>query len=408
MKYYFLALASLIVICVGCSAIGDGQQFVHKHEYVAPPAHMMAHPGPMVDGPGPGVLPMFSQPQQGTAFETHTTQVLFAGPEGMHIGWQVPTGFAEKQLIAPRLYNFQQGNTYRLKLSNIEGRAEGFVVYPTLEIYPSHPTTDSYLSHSAVPIEITDEDLDQIQSNNLVTKVIYLPDPRFQELAIAGVETLVSTRLDPGVDPVAQADRQGTIMAVIRMGNMDLEMPVEGAGAGVTPSGMIQQASYERIDGAAGQYVPPMPIATSQRGAMMVPGPMIMGSAPPGPGLPAVNPISGVGGTPQWGMPITATPIGLPGPPHLPYGGPAGLRSHTVINRTKMDLGEPVDHLVLDVEHKPGIKLPHPTKYIKYTETHPIYHENEVAYPNWAIPGAGGSAPAMPEGSMPATEAPAP
>lgn len=31
-------------------------------------------------------------------------------------------------------------------------------------------------------------------------------------------------------------------------------------------------------------------------------------------------------------MPATGTPIGLPGPPHLPYGGPAGLESHQVRN----------------------------------------------------------------------------
>ncbi len=31
-------------------------------------------------------------------------------------------------------------------------------------------------------------------------------------------------------------------------------------------------------------------------------------------------------------MPATGTPIGLPGPPHLPYGDPAGLKSHQVRN----------------------------------------------------------------------------
>lgn len=32
------------------------------------------------------------------------------------------------------------------------------------------------------------------------------------------------------------------------------------------------------------------------------------------------------------GMPATGTPIGVPAPPHLPYGGPAGLKSHQVLN----------------------------------------------------------------------------
>src|SRR4029079_8286591 len=90
---------------------------------------------------------------------------------------------------------------------------------------PAHPTTFAYLAHSCVPIELTAEDLDQIASTNYITKVIYIPSPAFQELAIAGVETIVSTRLDPGDEPVARAERQGTILAVLRAGNIDLEMP---------------------------------------------------------------------------------------------------------------------------------------------------------------------------------------
>ena len=56
------------------------------------------------------------------------------------------------------------------------------------------------------------DDFNQILSGNFVTKVIYLPDPEFQELAVAGVETLVSTRLEPGIDPIAEADRRGVIL----------------------------------------------------------------------------------------------------------------------------------------------------------------------------------------------------
>ena len=70
-------------------------------------------------------------------------------------------------------------------------------------------------------------------SGNFVTKVIYLPDPEFQELALAGVETLVSTRLEPGVDPIVEATRRGAILAIVRLGNKDLQTsrcPPSGAG----------------------------------------------------------------------------------------------------------------------------------------------------------------------------------
>jgi hypothetical protein len=387
MKYYLFALATLVVVCVGCAY--DGQQTFPRHDaYVAPPANMMVRPGPMVDGPGPGVLPMLASPAANVA-ALKTTQVRFVGPNGMAVGWIVPGGFAENQLVTPARYNFPQNATYRLKLANIPDR-EGLALYPTLQVYPADPNTDAYLSHNSVPIEVTVEDLDQVESNNFVTKVIYLPDPRYQDLAIPGVETLVSTRLDPGVDPVAEAARRGTIMAVLRMGNADLEVagPPRPAGPGMP----IEQTSYSVADGAAGQFQPPLPIASIEGGSIGVPSPMIMG-ANSLPGRPAMHPVAGVGPVPSWGDPITGTPIGLPGPPHLPYGGPAGLQSHTVRNLTHVDVGQPVDHMLIDVKHEPGISLPKPVKYVYYEEEHPELNPEEINYGGAAMGAEGGYCP---------------
>jgi hypothetical protein len=60
-------------------------------------------------------------------------------------------------------------------------------------------------------------------------------------LAIAGVETLVSTRLDPGVDPIAEADRRGTILAILRLGGIDLEMAQGTMGTTITEPGQVIQ-----------------------------------------------------------------------------------------------------------------------------------------------------------------------
>jgi hypothetical protein len=385
MRTYFLGLATIVAVCVGCQTgaqhlgqspdecppgyAGGGMPrsdaFVNGHRprrlYTAPPAHMLVRPGPMVDGPGPGVLNSIAMPPSRT-FQTTSTQVRFVAPEAMAIGWQIGAGYAENQIYAPGVYNFPQGATYRLKLTNIPGR-DGVILYPTMQVYPAHPQTDAYLSHNPVPVQFTDEDLDQVESNNFVTKVIYLPSPKHQELAIAGVETLVSTRLDPGVDPIAEADRRGTIMAVIRIGNKDEETPLQ---AGIAGRDGIQQASHiEPVDGEAGQFMAPVPIGTVPGQGHAIPPAMVMG-APGGPGMPAT------GGGPTWGMPITGTPIGLPGPPHLPYGAPAGLRSHTVRNRTRQDIPEPVSDMLIDVKHKPGIRYPRPVNHVKYTESHPV------------------------------------
>jgi TIR domain len=147
------------------------------------------------------------------------TQVRFVQPAGMQIGWQIP-GFAEHQKTAPDSSNFAQGVTYRLKLTHIPGR-EGITVYPTLQVYAAAPTTEPFLFRDAVPIEITDEDLDQVESDKSVTKVIYLPNPGYP--TVTGAETLVSTHLDLGVNPVDEASRRGTILAVFRMFEMTSE-----------------------------------------------------------------------------------------------------------------------------------------------------------------------------------------
>jgi hypothetical protein len=248
-----------------------------SHGGMPPGVPGMGPGGPGMGPGGPGMGPMMgghAGVPLGPRFTTGRTQVRFAAPLAMKIGWQTPdpnapvVAFTGPQLTTPDRYNFVQGQIYRLKLSSIQGR-EGVELYPSLEVYPGNAKVDAYIAHNSVPNEFTDEDFDQVAAGNYVTKVIYLPDAKYQELAIAGVETLVSTKLDPGVDPVQEAHRRGSILAVIRMGSVDLEMTHSPP---LLPTGPL---------------VPP---------GMMMPPPPGMGAPPPGwvppaakaaPGLPA-------------------------------------------------------------------------------------------------------------------------
>lgn len=329
MKYRW-ALCSALVALVGCKAPLSNN---------IPPAARLMHPGPGVDGPGPGVM-MLGNPGPTAGVAGAASQVTFAGPEGMAVAWDVsaPGAFDSEPLICPGRYNFPQGAIYRLKLTNIPGR-EGVELYPTLEIAPSLPRTDAYLAHNSVPVQFTEEDFDQVLSGNFVTKVIYLPDPEFQELALAGIEELVSTRLDPGMDPIVEADRRGAILAIIRLGNKDLQVGGEeemmGDGMVGGPGG-VMPAGYCGPNGA----MPPAFVA----------------------GVSA----------PQYGMPITGTPIGLPGPPHIPLGIPAGLRKHTITNHTHTHIPGPVEKVGVHVKQSPGLRYPKPPHKV-------FIHENARA-----------------------------
>jgi hypothetical protein len=158
-------------------------------------------------------------PQQ----SSKTVQVVFVGPEGMTVNWDVtaPGRFDSEPLVVPGRCTFPEAASYRLRLSNVPDRPN-VEVYPTLEIAPYQTRTAVFVTHNAVPVQFTPEDFDQVLSGNFVTKVIYLPDPEFQELSIAGIETLVSTRLDPGVDPIVEAKRRGAILAIVRISPSDV------------------------------------------------------------------------------------------------------------------------------------------------------------------------------------------
>ncbi|HTN75198.1 MAG TPA: hypothetical protein VL096_08125 [Pirellulaceae bacterium] len=334
----WMMLIAMALGATGCSAVPKAHNL--------PPAQQLMEPGPGVGGPGPGVLApppppmMFPMPMP-------TVQVLFNKPENMQVRWDVGGygQFDSEPLVTPARYNFPQGAIYRLKLTNIEGR-DAVELYPTVEIGPTTPRTAAYLEHNAIPVQFTNEDLDQVLTGNFVTKVIYLPDAEYAELAIAGVETLVSTRLDPGVDPIVEADRRGSILAVIRVGNKDLG--VAGGEADIYNAAMA--AGYGGMPcGPNGQAM----------------------TLPP-------NYVAGVT-APDYGMPMSGTPIGLTGPPHIPLGVPAGLQKHVMKNHTHVHLPEPSRKVRIDVKQQPGMSYPKPANhmYIREQSIHatPTYHQ---------------------------------
>lgn len=320
-----------------------------------------------------------------------TSQIAFLGDDGVQVSWDISGSdmFDSTPLVIPGRQDFYQGAIYRLKLTNIPGRA-GVQLYPTLEVAPVTPRTDAYLAHSPIPVQFTEEDFDQVVSGNFVTKVIYLPDPEFQELALAGVETLVSTRLEPGVDPIAEADRRGSILAIVRIGNKNLELN-NGAQFGdesVVPArheapandaNEAMQAMYNERTGAPvepanfnvspAQYCDGGCAPYGNGGYCNGPMASMPMGMPTGGFAPPAVPPNMMAGAPQWGMPITGTPIGLPGPPHIPLGTPAGLQKHVMKNRTRVMLPPPVAKVELSVKQRPGLNYPRPVDHAYVDET---------------------------------------
>jgi hypothetical protein len=136
--------------------------------------------------------------------------------------------------------------------------------------------------------------------------------------------------LEPGVDPIVEADRRGAILAIVRLGNKDLQAP-----GGHNQDGAVTPASFEAYENGG-------------RG-----GPM--------------GYVAGVNG-PQYGMPMCGTPIGLPGPPSVPLGVPAGLYKHEIVNHTHVCLPPPTGVVRVDVKQEPGMTYPKPVDHVRIVE----------------------------------------
>jgi hypothetical protein len=261
-----------------------GPRMPNMPQYGIQPVPSMGPPGVVAAGPGAMMPGMGGMGMGRPAMANGRSSINFTGPAGMKVTWQLPDGsFNDEKdaLTAPKEYNFLQGQVYRLRLTSILPDHPGKSFYPTLEVAPANAKTLTFLSHSSVPLTFAPDDFAQAKAGNLVVKVVYLPDPINQDFStIIGAEEVVSTRLEPGADPVAEAQRRGTILAVIRMGNIDLENRVS-------------------------------PAMTAPPPGMLMPGPR------PVPGLPNPKPFPELpkGGAPDSLPPIGAGPLAPVNPP---------------------------------------------------------------------------------------------
>lgn len=273
------------------------------------------------------------------------SSIRFTGPTGMKIAWYACTpdnkGFSPAMVEVPGRYNFIQGGVYRLKLTDIPNRP-ALELYPTLEVMPVTARTATFLAHSAVPIGFTEEDFEQVTAGNLVIKVVYLPDPQYQDLAVAGPDEVVSSRLEPGVDPILEAQRRGSVLAVIRIGNIDLEAPntpplYAPPATGGVPGGPIGPGGPPVGPGGIGNMPFAVPPGSVPPGMMPPPGSVpstVPGTLPPGVNPPAgpttpVMPLTPPGTPP----PATNLPT-VPAPTTPPPVAPPGLSANPNAGRS--------------------------------------------------------------------------
>lgn len=140
-----------------------------------------------------------------------TVQVRFDSPRKARLVFD-----SGLHLVLPERTNLSPGQTYEFDLHRQTSDAD-VQVNCSLGLSSLSDQTRMYLSHNAVPVQITDKDFEYCLTNNIVTKAIYLSAKKASGSTLGILQTLVSSRVDAGVDVVAEAQRRGHLVAVLRV-----------------------------------------------------------------------------------------------------------------------------------------------------------------------------------------------
>lgn len=163
----------------------------------------------------PGVIGA-AQLQRGGPLPGYFQPVRILGPADLQIASGGQGGFDEAQ-PAPANMALLVGNVYRLRVMNIPFH-QGQELFPTIEMIDRLYTPRGQERRFAIPIEITQEDMELALSGRFVTRVVYLEEPDSALPARTTPQSPSWFDVGPGRDPLATADALGRPVAIVRMG----------------------------------------------------------------------------------------------------------------------------------------------------------------------------------------------
>ena len=238
-----------------------------------PPVHYQ-HAGDMP----PGAIGL-RQLARGGPLRGYFQPVRVLAPTGVSIS-TANTGIFDPGQPAPLTVGLMIGEAYRFRVTGIP-RYEGYEVYPTIEVVDRMYPPPGQKSRFPIPIELTLEELQMALAGKMVTRVIYIEDPR---TALPLPEEPSFQRyfeVLPGEDSLEVADRLGRPVAILRMGSRlpSLEGPDAAFLFGSPPLERyvlpVVSQPPARVENPANavqlQYVQPRPIARPSPGILSHP-----------------------------------------------------------------------------------------------------------------------------------------
>mgnify|MGYP000937131356 CR=1 FL=1 len=190
---------AIVVLCVWVGSLPAQQPGAHwLHQGVMPPGAIGSQH--LLRG---GCLPGYFQPVQ------------ISVPEGAAVALAADGTLGQAQ-AAPLRVGLLIGQVYRLSVFNVPFQP-GLEVFPTIEVIDRLYAPRGQERRFAIPIELTQQDLEYALSGKFVTRVIYLEDP---QNALPARQTNEQNWFDvaPGQDPLLAADALGRPVAILRLG----------------------------------------------------------------------------------------------------------------------------------------------------------------------------------------------
>ncbi len=193
-------LGVILVFLVPGTALWAQGPPVHWHHAAALPPGAIGRQRLLRGGPLPG----YFQP------------VVIRAAAGVRVAVAVGDAFVPTE-TTPITFGLLVAAVYRLKVTDVP-QWEGEEVFPTIEIIDRLYPPPGASTRFAIPVDITQQDLEAALEGRFVTRVIYVEDPA-TALPVASASDLVEWMdVRPGDDPLAVADRLGRPVAILRLG----------------------------------------------------------------------------------------------------------------------------------------------------------------------------------------------
>lgn len=148
-------------------------------------------------------------------FQPVEVRLVQAGSGG-RVTWYDGPGRRAVSVAAPAVAGLLVGEIYRLQISGMDA-FPGVSLYPTIEVLDRLHPPGGRRFQFPVPLELTDEDIRLALQGHLVTRVVFLEDPRLSMGTEKTTPMMVGDH-SPEKNLLAEADREGRPMLVVRLG----------------------------------------------------------------------------------------------------------------------------------------------------------------------------------------------